>query len=93
MPKYVVERTIPNVGNLTPDELTAIAKTSSGVLRSMGPGIQWIESFVTEHKIYGIYIAPDEASVREHALLTGFPADSVATVRAIIDPTRAEPIG
>ena len=93
MPKFVIERTIPDAGKLTPEQLAAISSTSCGVLRSMGPQIQWLESFVTDHKIYCIYIAPDEASVREHAALGGFPADSVATVRAILDPTRAEAIG
>lgn len=93
MPKFVIERTIPDAGKLTSEQLSAISQTSCGVLRSMGPQIQWLESFVTDHKIYCIYIAPDEASVRQHALLGGFPADSVATVRAILDPTRAEAIG
>lgn len=90
MPKFVIERNIPGAGALTPDQLTAISQTSCGVLQSMGPQIQWLESFVTDDKIYCIYIAPDEATVRQHAQQGGFPADSVARVRSVIDPTRAE---
>ena len=90
MPKYVIERNIPGVGNLKPAELQAISQKSCGVLSSMGPKIQWIQSYVTGDKIYCIYIAPDEATVREHALQGGFPANSVAEVKAIIDPTTAE---
>jgi hypothetical protein len=89
MPKFVIERTIPGAGQLTPEQLTAISQTSCGVLKSMGPQIQWLESFVTDNKIYCIYIAPDEATVREHARLGQFPADSVSAVRTIIDPTTA----
>ncbi len=90
MPKYVIERNIPGVGNLTPAELQAISQKSCGVLSNMGPKIQWIQSYVTGDKIYCIYIAPDEATVREHARQGGFPANSVAEVKAIIDPTTAE---
>ena len=90
MPKYVIERNIPGVGNLKPAELQAISQESCGVLSSMGPKIQWIQSYVTGDKIYCIYIAPDEATVRDHALQGGFPANSVAEVKAIIDPTTAE---
>ena len=90
MPKYVIERNIPGVGNLTPAELQAISQKSCGVLSNMGPKIQWIQSYVTGDKIYCIYIAPDEATVREHAMQGGFPANSVAEVKAIIDPTTAE---
>ncbi len=89
MPKFVIERNIPGAGELTPEQLKAISQTSCGVLKSMGPQIQWLESFVTDNKIYCIYIAPDEATVREHARLGQFPADSVSAVRAIIDPTTA----
>ena len=89
MPKFVIERTIPGAGNLTPEQLKSISQTSCGVLKSMGPQIQWLESFVTDDKIYCIYIAPDEATVREHARLGQFPADSVSAVRTIIDPTTA----
>jgi len=90
MPKYVIERKIPNVGSLQPEELQAISQKSCGVLRNMGPQIQWLESFVTADKIYCIYIAPDEQSVREHATRGGFPANSVSEVKARIDPTTAE---
>ena len=90
MPKFVIEREIPGVGNLSKDELKVVSQTSCGVLRKMGPEIQWVESFVTDNKIYCIYNATDEAAVREHAKLGGFPANSVAQVRAIIDPTTSE---
>ena len=90
MPKYVIEREIPNAGALSPDELKAISQTSCGVLSEMGPKIQWVESFVTQDKIYCIYVAPDVESVMEHASRGGFPANSVAQVRTIIDPTTAE---
>lgn len=90
MPKFVIEREIPGAGNLTPEQLKAISQTSCGVLKAMGPQIQWVQSFVTDDKIYCIYIAPDEASVREHASKGGFPANSVAQVRSTIDPTTAE---
>jgi hypothetical protein len=90
MPKFVIEREIPGAGALTPDQLRAISQTSCGVLTKMGPQIQWVESFVTDDKIYCVYLAPDEATVREHATQGGFPANSVARVRAMIDPTTAE---
>ena len=90
MPKFVIEREIPGAGALTADQLHAISQTSCGVLTKMGPQIQWIQSFVTDDKIYCVYLAPDEATVREHATLGGFPANSVARVRAVIDPTTAE---
>ena len=78
MPKYVIERQIPNAGNLTTDELQAISQTSCNVLRAMGPEIQWVHSYVTADKIYCIYIAPDEQTIREHARRGGFPANSIA---------------
>ena len=90
MPKFVIEREIPGAGKLTPEQLQAISQTSCGVLRSMGPEIQWVQSFVTDDKIYCVYIAPDEATVRQHATQGGFPANSVAQVRSTIDPTTAE---
>ena len=90
MPKFVIEREIPGAGAVTPDQLHAISQTSCGVLNKMGPQIQWVQSFVTDDKIYCVYLAPDEAMVREHALRGGFPANSVARVRAMIDPTTAE---
>ena len=90
MPKFVIERTIPGAGKLTPAELQAISATSCGVLRELGPSIQWDHSYVTDDKIYCVYNAADEALVRKHAQLGGFPADQVSTVRRIIDPTTAE---
>jgi hypothetical protein len=90
MPKYVIEREVPGAGKLSPEELKAISNTSCGVLRKLGSEIQWIHSYVTGDKIYCIYIAANEALVREHAKQGGFPANSVAEVKAIIDPTTAE---
>jgi len=90
MPKYVIEREIPGAGNLTADQLKAISQTSCGVLNKLGPQIQWVNSFVTPDKIYCIYIAPNEEMVREHASQGGFPANSVAQVITVIDPTTAE---
>jgi len=90
MPKYVIERNIPGAGNLKPEELQAISQKSCGVLRNMGPQIQWVHSYVTADKIYCIYNAPDEQAVREHAKQGGFPANSISEVKAIIDPTTAE---
>jgi hypothetical protein len=90
MPKFVIEREIPGAGKLSAADLHAISQKSCGVLNTMGPKIQWIQSFVTDNKIYCVYIAPDEATVREHARQGGFPANSVARVAAVIDPTTSE---
>lgn len=90
MPKYVIEREIPGAGNLTADQLKSISQTSCGVLNKLGPQIQWVNSFVTGDKIYCIYIAPNEEMVREHARQGGFPANSIAKVVTVIDPTTAE---
>jgi hypothetical protein len=90
MPKFVIEREIPEAGKLSAEQLKAISQTSCGVLREMGPQIQWVQSYVTDNKIYCVYIAPDEAAVRKHAQKGGFPANSVAQVRAVIDPTTSE---
>jgi len=90
MPKFVIEREIPEVGTLTPEQLQAVSQTSCGVLNEMGPKIQWLHSYVTDDKIYCVYIAPDEATVREHATKGGFPANRVSQVRATIDPTTSE---
>ena len=90
MPKYVIEREIPGAGKFSAEQLKAISQTSCGVLRDMGPQIQWLHSYVTDDKIYCVYIAPDEATVREHARRGDFPANSVAQVRTIIDPTTSE---
>lgn len=90
MPKYVIERDLPGAGNLSSDELQGIARRSCGVLDDMGNGIQWVQSYVTDDRIYCIYVAEDEGRVMEHARRGGFPADSVARVRSIIDPVTAE---
>ena len=90
MPKFVIEREIPGAGALTDEQLQAVSQTSCGVLRNLGPEIQWVQSYVTGDKIYCIYIAPNEELVREHAKQGGFPANSVAKVMKVIDPTTAE---
>jgi len=90
MPKFVIERDIPGAGKLSPQELKAISQKSCGVLRELGPQIQWVHSYVTDNKIYCVYIAPDAMTVRKHAEMGGFPANSVAEVRTEIDPTTAE---
>jgi len=90
MPKYVIEREVPGAGKMSPDQLQAISQTSCGVLRKLGPEIQWVHSYVTGDKIYCIYNAANEQLVREHAKQGGFPANSVAEVKSIIDPTTAE---
>jgi len=90
MPRFVIEREIPGAGKLTSDQLHGIAQKSCGVLSAMGPSIQWVESFVTDDKIYCIYIAPNEQAVREHARQGGFPANRVSVVRQVISPTTAE---
>jgi hypothetical protein len=90
MPKFLIEREIPGAGDLTAQELQAISQKSCGVLRGMGPQIQWLESYVTGDKIYCVYIAPDEAAVREHAAQGGFPANRVSEIKRMIDPTTAE---
>ena len=89
MPKFVIEREIPGAGRLSQDELRAVSQKSCGVLRGMGPQIQWIHSYVTDDKIYCVYIAENEAQVREHAAQGGFPANRVSEVRTVIDPTTA----
>jgi hypothetical protein len=90
MPKYVIEREIPGAGKLTPAELQAIAQKSCGVLKNLGPSVQWLQSYVTDDKIYCVYIAPDEAAVRKHAEQGGFPANKISRVRTTIDPTTSE---
>ncbi len=89
MPKYVIERDIPGAGKLTPQELQGIAQRSCGVLKTL-PELQWVQSYVTDDKVYCVYIAPNEAAVREHASRGGFPATRVSQVRTIIDPTTSE---
>ena len=90
MPKFVIEREIPGAGKLSPKELQAVSQKSCGVLRELGPQVQWVHSYVTDDKIYCVYIAPDEAAVRKHAEMGGFPANSISEVRSVIDPTTAE---
>lgn len=90
MPKYIIEREIPGAANLSAAELQAISQKSCGVLRELGPTIQWVQSYVTEDKITCVYIAPNAELIREHAKRGGFPADRVLEVTTIIDPTTAE---
>jgi len=90
MPKYVIEREIPGAGKLSAVQLQAISQKSCGVLHNLGPQIQWLESYVTDDRIYCVYIAPNEEMVREHAQQGGFPANRISEVKQIIDPTTAE---
>jgi hypothetical protein len=90
MPKFVIEREIPGAGKLSPQELQAISQKSCNVLKGMGPQIQWVQSYVTDDKIYCVYTAPNEEAVREHAKQGGFPANKVSRVWSVIDPTTAE---
>ena len=90
MPKFVIEREIPGAGKLSSNDLQRISQKSCGVLRELGPQVQWVHSYVTDDKIYCVYIAPDEAAVRKHAELGAFPANSIAEIRSVIDPTTAE---
>ena len=90
MPKYVIEREMPGVGKLTLDQLQGASQTSCSVLNKLGPQIQWVESYVTDDKIYCVYIAPNKELIEEHAKQGGFPANKISEVRAMIDPTTAE---
>jgi hypothetical protein len=90
MPKYVIEREIPGAGNIGPQDMQGIAQKSCSVLQGLGPQIQWVQSYVTDDKIYCVYIAPNKEMVLEHAKQGGFPANSVAEVKRMIDPTTAE---
>jgi Protein of unknown function (DUF4242) len=90
MPKFVIEREIPGIGNLSDTEVREISQKSVNVLKGMGPAIQWLHSYVTGDKLYCVYLAPDEAAVREHARRGGFPANRISAVRRLIDPTTAE---
>ncbi len=90
MPKFVIEREIPGAGKLSSQELKGISQKSCGVLRELGPNVQWIESYVTDDKVYCVYLAPSEDDVREHARRGGFPANRISAVRRRIDPTTAE---
>jgi predicted Rdx family selenoprotein len=90
MPKYIIERELPGAGNLEEDQIRGISQKSCQVLGNLGPQIQWVESFVTDDKIYCVYIAPNEELIKEHAKEGGFPADKISKVRRMIDPTSAE---
>ncbi len=90
MPKFIIEREIPGAGQLSSAQLNAISQKSCSVLKALGPQIQWVESYVTDDKIYCVYISPNEALVREHAKQGGFPANRVSQIRRMIDPTTAE---
>lgn len=90
MPKFVIEREIAGAGNLTDAELQEISRKSLTVLKGMGTKIQWLQSYVTGDKVYCVYLAPDEATIREHARLGGFPANRISAVRRMIDPSTAE---
>ena len=90
MPKFIIERHMPGAGNLSAADLKGASQKSSAVLRELGPDVQWMQSYVTDDKIYCVYIASNEDLVRRHAEIAGFPADSVARVRSVIDPATAE---
>jgi len=90
MPKYVIEREIPGAGALPAEQLKAISQKSCGVLRQMGPQIQWVQSYVADDKVYCVYIAPDEDALRKHAELGGFPINRISRVQTMIDPSTAE---
>ena len=90
MPKYIIEREIPSAGSLTAHDLQGISQKSCGILNEMGPKIQWLESYVTDDKVYCVYIAPDEATVKAHAEQGGFPANRISQIKTMIDPTTAE---
>jgi len=90
MPKYIIERDIPGIGDATADQIRAISQKSCGVLRNLGPKIQWLHSYVTGDRIYCIYIATGEEAIREHAEQGGFPVTRISAVRRVIDPTSAE---
>lgn len=90
MPKFVIEREISGAGQMSPEQLQGISQKSCGVLRELGPQIQWVHSYITDDKIYCVYIAPDEATIRRHAQQGDFPANRISRVRRVIDPTTAE---
>ena len=90
MPKFVIEREVPGAGNLSETQLRELSQKSVGVLKDMGPAIQWLHSYVTGDKVYCVYLAPDEMAIREHAKRVGIPANRVSAVRRLIDPTSAE---
>jgi hypothetical protein len=89
MPTFVIEREIPGAGDLSEAELCAVSQKSVNVLKEMGPSIQWLHSYVTGDKVYCVYLAPDEATIQEHARRVGLPANRVSAVRRLLDPTSA----
>ena len=90
MPKYLIERDIPGAGNMTQQELQGVSEKSCSVLRNLGPEIQWVESYVTDNKIYCVYVAPNEDMIKQHAEQGGFPANRISEIKKMIDPTSAE---
>jgi len=90
MPRFVIERDLPGAGKLTPEELKGVSQKSCDVLKNLGPEINWVQSYVTDDKIYCIYIAPNAEMIREHAKQGGFPANRISEVKSVIDPTTAE---
>jgi hypothetical protein len=90
MPKYVIEREVPDAGKLSPEQLQGMSQKSCGVLDNLGPQIQWVQSYVTDNKIYCVYIAPNENLIREHAEQGGFPANRIEQIQTMIDPTTSE---
>jgi len=90
MPRFLIEREIPNAGSLSAAQLQAVSQKSCSVLRNMGPAIQWVQSYVTDDKIYCVYIAENEGEIRKHAQMGGFPANRISEIRTVIDPTTAE---
>ena len=90
MPKYLIERELPGAGKLNPNELQAVAQKSCSVVRNLGPEIQWIETYVTDDKLYCVYIAPNEQLIRDHAKQGGFPANRISQIRRMFDPTTSE---
>lgn len=90
MPKFVIERNIPGIEKMTPEQYQAVSQKSCGILREMGPNIQWLQSYVTEDRMYCVYIAPDAEMIREHAKRGDFPADRISMVHTMVDPTTAE---
>ena len=92
MPKYVIEREIPGAGNMTPQDLQGASQKSCSVLRNLGPEIQWVQSYVTDDKLYCVYIAPNEELIRAHAQQGGFPANRISEIKSVIDPTTAEQV-
>lgn len=90
MPKYIIERELPGAGKLSADEMKGVSQKSCSVLKNLGPQIQWVESYVTDDKIYCVYISPDEAMIKQHAEEGGFPANRISEVKTVIDPTTSE---